>query len=87
MDHTQRMPSLMEKQKRKKDKEVALMVFNRTCNQCGWQGHKEVDCYAKKHINGQALTPKEGGKSMKGNNQNNNSNKNYKSSGENKNKK
>ena len=31
---------------------------------------KEADCYAKKHINGQALTPKEGGKLGKGNNQN-----------------
>ena len=40
------------------DKVVALMAFNGTCNHCGQQGPKEADCYAKKHINGQALTLK-----------------------------
>ena len=39
-------------------REVALVAFNGTCNRCGQRGHKEADCYAKKHINGQALTPK-----------------------------
>ena len=69
------------------DKEVVLMAFNGTCNQCGQQGHKEVDCYTNKHINGHALTPKEGGKSMKGNNKYNNSNSNNKNGGKNKSKK
>ena len=53
------------------NKEVALMTFNKTCNCCRQQGHKEANCYAKKHINRQVLPPKEGGKSGKGNNQNN----------------
>ena len=39
-------------------KELALAAFNRTCNRCGCRGHKEAECYAKKHINGQSLTPK-----------------------------
>ena len=34
-------------------KEVALAAFNGTCNRCGRRGHKEAECYAKKHINGQ----------------------------------
>ena len=41
-------------------KEVTLAVFNGTCNRCGQRGHKEADCYAKKHINGQALMLKGG---------------------------
>ena len=63
------------------------MAFNGACNQCGQWGHKEADYYAKKHINGQALTPKEGGKFRKGNNHNNNSNNNNRNGGENKGKK
>ena len=39
-------------------KELALGAFNGTCNRCGCQGHKEAECYAKKHINGQSLTLK-----------------------------
>ena len=49
--------------------EVALMALNGTCNQCGKQGHKEADYCTKKHINRQALTPKEDIKLGKGNNQ------------------
>ena len=40
-------------------KELALAAFNGTCNRCGCQGHKEAECYVKKHINGQSLTPKD----------------------------
>ena len=39
-------------------KELALTAFNGTCNRCGRHGHKEAECYVKKHINRQALTPK-----------------------------
>ena len=58
--------------------EVALAAFNGTCNGCGQRGHTEVDCYAKKHINGQALTLKggsgQGSNSIQGNKDNTNSN-------------
>ena len=30
-------------------KELALVVFNGTCNRCGCEGHKEAECYAKRH--------------------------------------
>ena len=69
-------------------KEVVLAVFNGTCNRCGHRGHKEVECYAKKHINGQTLMPKAGGgqgsnsnqgnKTKNNNNINNNTNSNQK---------
>ena len=42
------------------NKEVALAAFNGTCNRCGKRGHKEVECYSKQHINGQALGAKQG---------------------------
>ena len=69
-------------------KEVALAAFNGTCNRCGHRGHKEADCYTKKHINRQALMPKGGGgqgsnsnqgnKNDNNNNNNNNTNSNQK---------
>ena len=52
-------------------KELALPAFNGTCNRCDHRGHKEAECYAKKHINGQFLAPKnnssESGMSSSGN--------------------
>ena len=42
------------------NKEVALAAFSGTCNRCGKRGHKEVECYSKQHINGQALGAKQG---------------------------
>ena len=60
-----------------KGKELALAAFNGTCNRCGWHGHKEAECYVKKHINGQALTPKNNsnnGSVGSSNDQNNKSN-------------
>ena len=49
-------------------KELALAVFNRTCNRCGCRGHKEAECYAKKHINGQPKNnSSESGMSSSGN--------------------
>ena len=47
-----------DKEEKDKGKELALAVFSRTCNRCGCQGHKEAECYVKKHMNGQTLTPK-----------------------------
>ena len=55
---------------------MALVAFKGTCNRCGQRGHKDVDCYAKKHINGQALTPKGGGGQGSNNNQGNKNNNN-----------
>ena len=57
-------------------KEVALGAFNGTCNRCGRRGHKEVDCYTKKHINGLALTLKGGSGQGSNNNQGNKNNSN-----------
>ena len=57
-------------------KEVTLAVFNGTCNRCGQRGHKEADCYAKKHINGQALMLKGGSGQGLNNNQGNKNNSN-----------
>ena len=66
-------------------KEVALAAFNGTCNRCGQRGHKEEDCYTKKHINGQDLMPKggsgQGSNNDQGNKNNSNANSNQKKSG------
>ena len=43
------------------EKEVTLTAFNGTCDHCGQWGHKEANCYAKKHINSQVLATREGG--------------------------
>ena len=62
--------------KNDKGKELALAAFNETCNRHGQHGHKEAECYAKKHINGQALTPKNNNDGSMGSstNQNNKNN-------------
>ena len=46
------------REEQEQTKEMSLAVFNGTCNTCGQQCHKDADCYAKKHINSQILTPK-----------------------------
>ena len=57
--------------------EVALEAFNGTHNRCGQRGHKEADCYTKKHINGQDLMQKGGGGQGPNSNQGNKNNHNH----------
>ena len=61
-----------------KGKELALAVFSGTCNRCGRCAHKEAECYAKKHMNRQTLTPKNNNNGGAGSNTNQNSKNNVK---------
>ena len=61
-----------------KGKKLALASFSGTCNRCGQRGHKEAECYAKKHMNGHTLTPKNNNNGDMGSNTDQNSEDNAK---------
>ena len=63
-----------DKEEKDKGKELALAAFSRTCNRCGCQGHKEAECYVKKHMNRQTLIPKNNSGGMGSNNDHNSKN-------------
>ena len=62
------------KEEKDKGKELVLAAFNGTCNRCGCQGHREAKCYVKKHMNGQALMPKNNNGGVGSNNEPNSKN-------------